>query len=164
MNERTRTLPPVLKVLVDWENENGTLAAIMPHEAEALCKRLAEASVTESPRMAADALSAPSQAVTEGDSCATDSERGMRLVGPHGGLKEAMPSPTDADLNDPLFEAIWQATKTWDVNAPEYYKGYCGMNGSHVMLILAAIRALPPAPGSTMQQRLGHETGGGNET
>jgi hypothetical protein len=52
-----------------------------------------------------------------------------------------MPNPSEADLSDPVFEAIWQATKTWDVNAPEHYSGYCGMNGSHVMLILNAVRA-----------------------
>jgi len=51
-----------------------------------------------------------------------------------------MPNPTDADIADPLFEAIWQVTKRWGVNAPEYYVGYCGMNGSHVLLILNAIR------------------------
>ena len=52
-----------------------------------------------------------------------------------------MPNPIEADLADPVFEAIWQATKTWDVNVPEFYRGYCGMNGSHVMLILAAVRS-----------------------
>lgn len=56
------------------------------------------------------------------------------------GLLGPMPNPTEADLADPVFEAIWQATKTWDVEAPEYYRGYCGMNGSHVMLILQAVR------------------------
>lgn len=65
---------------------------------------------------------------------------GDRLVGPHGGVMGKLPNPTEHDLADPLFEAIWQATKTWDVNVPEYYRGYCGMNGSHVMLILDAIR------------------------
>jgi hypothetical protein len=73
------------------------------------------------------------------ENCTSD-ERGIRTVGPHGGLKESMPSPMGTDLIDPLFEAIWQTTKTWDVNAPEYYVGYCGMNGSHVLLILKAIR------------------------
>lgn len=56
-----------------------------------------------------------------------------------------MPNPTAEDLADPVFEAIWQATKTWDVNVPEHYVGYCGLNGSHVMLILQAIRAVPRA-------------------
>lgn len=54
-----------------------------------------------------------------------------------------MPNPTPMDLVDPLFNIIWSATKTWDVNAPEFYDGYCGMNGSHVMLIVQAIRATP---------------------
>ena len=65
---------------------------------------------------------------------------GDRLVGPHGGVLESMPSPTAEDLADPLFQAIWRVTKTWDVNSPEFYRGYCGMNGSHVMLILNEIR------------------------
>lgn len=56
--------------------------------------------------------------------------------------KSEMPNPSEADLTDPLFNAIWEVTKTWDVNAPEYYDGYCGLNGSHVMIILNAIRAL----------------------
>lgn len=54
-----------------------------------------------------------------------------------------MPNPTAEDLQyDPQFEAIWQVIKSWDVNVPEYYYGYCGANGSHVMLILNALREL----------------------
>lgn len=75
------------------------------------------------------------------DSMTTCEARGPRLVGPHGGLRQLMPNPDEHDLSDSLFEAIWQVTKTLDVNAPEYYVGYCGMNGSHVMLILNAVRA-----------------------
>ncbi len=60
---------------------------------------------------------------------------------------DAMPDPLAADLHDPLFEAIWQATKTWDVNVPEFYFGYCGLTGSHVMLILNAIRQARPQAG-----------------
>jgi hypothetical protein len=40
---------------------------------------------------------------------------------------------------DPLFEAIWSVIKSWDVNVPEYYNGYCGANGSHVALIYEAV-------------------------
>ncbi len=90
----------------------------------------------------------PAQAVASPENCTTD-ERETRTVGPHGGLNEKMPSPTGSDLADPLFNAIWNTCKTWDVNAPEYYVGYCGLNGSHVMLIVNAIRAAnlhPPAP------------------
>ena len=53
-----------------------------------------------------------------------------------------MPNPTDTDLVDPVFNAVWEATKSWDVNVPEHYQGYCGMNGSHVMIILNAIRGI----------------------
>ena len=65
---------------------------------------------------------------------------GDRLVGPHGGLLGNLPTPTDADLIDPMFLALWRVMKTWDVNVPEYYRGYCGVNGCHVMLVLNEIR------------------------
>jgi hypothetical protein len=78
--------------------------------------------------------------------CVTDEERGTRTVGPHGGIKGDIPNPTGVDLVDPVFNAIWDATKTWDLNVPEHYVGYCAMNGSHVMLILEAIRKLHDRP------------------
>jgi len=49
------------------------------------------------------------------------------------------PDPTEAMLKDPLFEAIWQCIKTWDINVPEAYNGYCGATGNHVRAILDAI-------------------------
>jgi len=54
--------------------------------------------------------------------------------------QEEMPNPTPEDMKDPTFEAIWQAVKTWDVSCPEYYSGYCGMNGSHVKIIYDAVK------------------------
>ena len=50
-----------------------------------------------------------------------------------------MPNPTDEQLTSPEFDAIWQVIKSWDVNVPEHYVGYCGANGSHVALILNAL-------------------------
>jgi hypothetical protein len=58
------------------------------------------------------------------------------------GVFQQMPNPTEDDLKDPMFEAIWGVIKTWDVNVPIHYAGYCGANGSHVMLILEAIRGV----------------------
>jgi hypothetical protein len=56
-------------------------------------------------------------------------------------IYKEMPNPTpDQVENDPAFQAIWQTIKSWDVNAPEYYQGYCGANGSHVALILNALQ------------------------
>jgi hypothetical protein len=52
------------------------------------------------------------------------------------------PNPTPEQLGSPEFEAIWQTIKSWDVNVPEFYEGYCGANGSHVALILNALEAL----------------------
>ena len=58
-----------------------------------------------------------------------------------------MPNPTEQDLSDPAFNTIWEVIKSWDVNVPAHYQGYCGANGSHVMLILDAVRKLqPPVP------------------
>ncbi len=51
-----------------------------------------------------------------------------------------MPNPTPEQLNDPLFEAIWQVIKSWDINVPGYYEGYCGATGSHVMLIFNELK------------------------
>lgn len=59
-------------------------------------------------------------------------------------LMDKMPNPTPTDLADPVFEAIWKIIKSWDVNVPDYYVGYTGATGSHVMLILNAIRSIKP--------------------
>jgi hypothetical protein len=53
-----------------------------------------------------------------------------------------MPNPTPEQLESPEFEAIWQTIKSWDVNVPEFYEGYCGANGSHVVLILDALSGI----------------------
>jgi hypothetical protein len=76
-------------------------------------------------------------------------------VSAHGDIKEGkmstersilnMPDPTEEQLASPEFEAVWQAIKSWDVRVPEFYDGYCGANGSHVVLIL---NALDEAPGA----------------
>lgn len=53
----------------------------------------------------------------------------------------SMPTPTPEMLNnDPLFEAIWQTIKNWDINVPTYYYGYMSGTGSHVALIYQAIK------------------------
>lgn len=58
-------------------------------------------------------------------------------------FRAEMPNPTEADLQDPTFNAIYQAAKGWDVNSPEHYAGYCGFNGSHAKIILDAVRSVP---------------------
>lgn len=48
--------------------------------------------------------------------------------------------PTIEQLDDPLFNCIWDAIKTWDINVPEAYNGYCGATGNHVVHIINAIK------------------------
>ena len=50
--------------------------------------------------------------------------------------------PSPEDLRLPEFEAIWQTIKTWDINVPEAYVGYCGASGNHVKAILDALRQI----------------------
>lgn len=47
------------------------------------------------------------------------------------------PDPTEEDLNDPVFNAIWDVIKTWDVNVGD---GPMGATGNHVMKILQEVR------------------------
>lgn len=51
----------------------------------------------------------------------------------------AWPAPTPEMLDDPAFNAIWNAIKSWDVNVPHVYGGYCGAEGNHVRAILDAL-------------------------
>jgi hypothetical protein len=45
-----------------------------------------------------------------------------------------MPDPTPDMLNDPMFNAIWDVIKTWDINAG-------GATGNHARAILDRLRA-----------------------
>ena len=49
------------------------------------------------------------------------------------------PDPTPDMLASPQFEAVWQCIRTWDVNVPDAYTGYCGATGNHVRAILDAL-------------------------
>lgn len=49
------------------------------------------------------------------------------------------PNPTDDDLADPEFEAIWQAIKGWDMRRTPNDL-YSGPTGNDVMHILNALR------------------------
>lgn len=55
----------------------------------------------------------------------------------------AWPDPTPEMLHDPMWLAIWNAIKTWDVNVPGAYSGYCGASGNHARAIYDAIRRIP---------------------
>jgi hypothetical protein len=47
--------------------------------------------------------------------------------------------PTAKDLDNPMFNAIWDCIKTWVINVPEEYEGYCWANGNHLCAILDAV-------------------------
>ena len=51
------------------------------------------------------------------------------------------PDPSQEEEDTPEFEAIWQAVKTWDINVPEAYGGYCGATGNHVKAILSSLQS-----------------------
>ena len=82
----------------------------------------------------------------------------MALVSVNGEMsyeRVPMPSPTAEDLASPEFEALWQKLKTWDVNVPEYYSGYTGLNGSHIKIIIDTLRnagliIVPHKPSATL--------------
>lgn len=49
--------------------------------------------------------------------------------------------PTASDLEDPEFEAVFQAMRGWDIER-QRGEGYAGANGTDVMTILNAIRSV----------------------
>ena len=51
--------------------------------------------------------------------------------------------PRAEDLKSPLFEAIWQAIKRWDIER-EYGQGRAGATGTDVKIIMNAIKSLTP--------------------
>lgn len=49
------------------------------------------------------------------------------------------PSSKPEDLESEDFNLVWEAIKTWDINVPAVYQGYCSATGNHVMEILFAL-------------------------
>jgi hypothetical protein len=50
------------------------------------------------------------------------------------------PDPTPEMLADPLFVAVWDCIKRWDIAVPGAYDGICGAYGNHARAIVDAIR------------------------
>jgi hypothetical protein len=73
-----------------------------------------------------------------------ENQRGLSqeqaLIEAIGAPKSNWPDPTPEMLADPAFEKVWQAIKSWDINVPGAYGGYCGATGNHVRAILDALR------------------------
>lgn len=54
------------------------------------------------------------------------------------------PDPTPEELQDPLFEAIWQVIKGWDLSEEQKdgeNRGYMNAMGNHAAAILHAVQA-----------------------
>ena len=49
------------------------------------------------------------------------------------------PDPTPAMLDNPVFKAIWETIKSWDIAVPGAYGGYCGATGNHARAIYDAL-------------------------
>lgn len=64
----------------------------------------------------------------------------MKIQENENPFKNELPNPTPEDLSNPDFEAIWTVIKDWDINVPQYYRGYMSGNGSHVKLILDELK------------------------
>lgn len=56
--------------------------------------------------------------------------------------------PTEAELNDPIFNAVWNAIKKWDISR-ESNGLYAGATGTDVYIILDAIEAAKLTMGTT---------------
>ena len=56
------------------------------------------------------------------------------------------PDPTPEMLETVLFDTIWRAIKTWDVNVPHAYSGYMGATGNHARAIYDAVVPLLARP------------------
>lgn len=53
--------------------------------------------------------------------------------------QDTCPDPTPEMLETLEFNAVWECIKTWDINVPSAYDGYCGATGNHVRAILDAL-------------------------
>lgn len=49
-------------------------------------------------------------------------------------------NPLPSELNSPVFNAVWDVIKSWDINVPSEYEGYCGATGNHVAAIIDALK------------------------
>lgn len=59
--------------------------------------------------------------------------------------KETRKDPTGEDLNDPIFNAVWEAIKAWDIGRMPG-EGRSGATGTDVMTIINAIKSVQQSP------------------
>lgn len=73
----------------------------------------------------------------------TEAESLLMALEANPGAKAPWPDPTPEMLEDPIFNAIWHTIKTWDINVPAQYAGYCGATGNHARAIYDAVISEP---------------------
>ena len=67
----------------------------------------------------------------------------LSLIDECNGVTEIpWPYPTPEMLDRPDFNAVWNVIKSWDVQVPGAYSGYCGATGNHVRAILDALASV----------------------
>jgi hypothetical protein len=133
-----------------YDKERRTIVSVDPHPAPPAAQESGDTHVRAILQLVRDYEDAPdasdvdAQAVLQGAReaasalAALKAEREAAQAAP---LRRAWPDPTPEMLNgDPLFDAIWDTIKTWDVNVPDVYSGYCGANGNHVRAIYDAVK------------------------
>lgn len=74
----------------------------------------------------------------------SDGKSTCYVEGDEGLPKIPWPDPAPEELDMAEFNAVWAVIKSWDINVPDVYSGYCGATGNHVRAILDALRALDP--------------------
>lgn len=82
---------------------------------------------------------------------------GIEYEGEHVKGLNSLKEPTEADLQSPLFEAIWQAIKGWDIER-EYGLGRAGATGTDVKTILTAIEPIVSGVVASAYERGRRET------
>jgi NTP pyrophosphatase (non-canonical NTP hydrolase) len=60
------------------------------------------------------------------------------------GPENRKPMSNPRDVDSPVFKAVWNAIRKWDIGDPERYTGHMGATGSHVQQILDAVNAPQP--------------------
>jgi len=71
---------------------------------------------------------------------------------------EPWPDPTKEMLDNPIFNAIWECIKDWDINVPFAYSGIMSATGNHARAIFDAIKAKEASEIIQLKRKVDHLT------